>query len=591
MLRQWTIFDALRTNTVTTPRPCTRCGQRPVFMAWSAYCYQCQPGGPITPPPCRTCGTTESYYTAGQCVRCHKNSPLTVDSCPDCHAWGTRRTTTWLCEACRGWRRHHPDVAECRLCHRRAHLDDQGAYQRICRLCRKQALWLPEGVDLAAFVRHGHQLFFADMFTGLGVKADRAARSERRRTYVPPPVPVRRPVAHRQIVAFDLPRDLRAGKGHRFPEPFDAGLVAYLDAAVADHAHRHGWTSHAITRVRAGLHVLLALQDTPGAPINASDVVALRALEMSTSIRGILDVLAATGFLYEDRTPSIEHWFEDKTAELPAGMVAELRVWFDVMLHGSTTPPRRKPRHPRTAVGKLRWALPALLIWAAAGHEHLREISRDDVTAVLPTSGTPRHTMLQGLRSIFGLLKARKLVFVNPTSRIPAGHPTRRIPLPTPVDRIRAALTSEDVTQAVIAALVAFHALAPHQVRDLTLTDVRDGYLHLDGRIIPLADPVRVRLRAYLDYRATRWPATANPHLIIHYNSATHRGPVQADWLTRRLGISAQALREDRILHELHATGGDVRRLCDLFGLSIGGAERYLTTLDRPALSQLEGKR
>jgi hypothetical protein len=143
----------------------------------------------------------------------------------------------------------------------------------------------------------------------------------------------------------------------------------------------------------------------------------------------------------------------------------------------------------------------------------------------------------------------------------------------------------------VIAALVAFHALAPHQVRDLTVTDLRDGRLHVAGRGIPLADPVRVRLRAYLDYRAVRWPTTANQHLIIHYRSATHCGPVQADWLTRRLGPSAQALREDRVLHELHAAGGDVRRLCDLFGLSIGGAERYLTTLDHPALSRPETER
>lgn len=133
---------------------------------------------------------------------------------------------------------------------------------------------------------------------------------------------------------------------------------------------------------------------------------------------------------------AIDRWFAGKTAERPAEMVDELRVWFDVMRHGSTTPPRRKPRDPRTAVGKLRWALPALQVWAAAGHEHLREISRDDVTAVLPASGTARHTMLQGLRSIFTVLKARKLVFVNPTNRISAGQMARRIPLPTPVDRI-----------------------------------------------------------------------------------------------------------------------------------------------------------
>lgn len=583
---QWTIFDALRPNTVTTPRPCTRCGARPVIKATSVYCYQCQPGGPVAPPPCRKCGTTENYYTAGLCIRCHKNSPLAVDSCPDCDAWGTRRANAWLCEGCRAWRRHHPEVDACRLCHRRSHLDEN----RTCRLCRKQALWLPEDTDIAAFVRHGHQLFFADMFTGLGVKVDRAARSERRRTRIPPPVPVRHPVANRQTVAFELPRDLRAGKRHGFPDPRDPGLVAYLDAVAGELGHRYGWRPQVITRVRAGLHILLGLQDTPGAPINASNVAALTVLGTEISVPRTLDVLAATGFLHEDRTPSIERWFDDKTAELPTAMIAELRVWFDVMRHGSTTPPRRKPRHPRTAVVKLRWALPALQVWAAAGHDHLREISRDDVKAVLPGSGTPRLTMLQGLRSIFGVLKARKLVFVNPTSRIPAGQPARRIPLPTPVDRIRVALTSEDSTCAVIAALVAFHGLAPHEVRDLMVTDLRDGRLRLDGRTIPLAEPVRHRLRAYLDYRATRWPATANPHLIIHYRSATHLGPVQADWLTHRLGISAQALREDRILHELHATGGDIRRLCDLFGLSIGGAERYAATLDHPALIQSEAE-
>jgi len=31
---------------------------------------------------------------------------------------------------------------------------------------------------------------------------------------------------------------------------------------------------------------------------------------------------------------------------------------------------------------------------------------------------------------------------------------------------------------------------------------------------------------------------------------------------------------EDRILDETYATGGDVRRICDLFHLSAGGAAR-----------------
>jgi hypothetical protein len=36
-------------------------------------------------------------------------------------------------------------------------------------------------------------------------------------------------------------------------------------------------------------------------------------------------------------------------------------------------------------------------------------------------------------------------------------------------------------------------------------------------------------------------------------------------------------------LHEALATGGDVR-ICDLFGLSVSGAERYAATVGHPAI-------
>jgi phosphatidylserine/phosphatidylglycerophosphate/cardiolipin synthase-like enzyme len=45
-----------------------------------------------------------------------------------------------------------------------------------------------------------------------------------------------------------------------------------------------------------------------------------------------------------------------------------------------------------------------------------------------------------------------------------------------------------------------------------------------------------------------------------------------------------QAIREDRILHEAHASGGDIRQLCDLFGTSVSAAERSTATLDHPNL-------
>jgi len=41
-----------------------------------------------------------------------------------------------------------------------------------------------------------------------------------------------------------------------------------------------------------------------------------------------------------------------------------------------------------------------------------------------------------------------------------------------------------------------------------------------NGRSIPLAEPVRVRLTAWLDHRAKTWPAAVNPHLFITRQTA-----------------------------------------------------------------------
>ena len=131
---------------------------------------------------------------------------------------------------------------------------------------------------------------------------------------------------------------------------------------------------------------------------------------------------------------------------------------------------------------------------------------------------------------------------------------------------------------------MAFHGLTGKQVRELQLTDIVDGRLHLDGRDIPLAAPVRTRLRAWLDHRNRTWPATANPHLLINRRTAPRLVPGGPSFPWRDSRIRPRALREDRILHEIHATGGDVRRIYDLFGLSVEGATRYLKTIEHPDL-------
>ncbi|MFY4722206.1 hypothetical protein [Streptomyces sp. LaBMicrA B280] len=95
-----------------------------------------------------------------------------------------------------------------------------------------------------------------------------------------------------------------------------------------------------------------------------------------------------------------------------------------------------------------------------------------------------------------------------------------------------------------------------------------------------------VRLAAYLDHRRRHWPTTANPHLFVHFRSATTSAPVGHRWINLHLGphLTIRALRNDRLLHEAQATGGDVKRLGDLFGISPRTAYRFTRTLGHPDL-------
>jgi len=185
-----------------------------------------------------------------------------------------------------------------------------------------------------------------------------------------------------------------------------------------------------------------------------------------------------------------------------------------------------------------------------------------------------------GLRSITSVLRARKTLFVDPLARIRTGGYERRQPLPVQVDVIREALQSANPARAALAALTAFHALRAGELREAKVTDLADRRIQVGSRSIPLAGPAQVRIAAWLDYRARRWPATSNPYLFINPGNSNRLGPVGQRWLGLTLGMPARMLREDRILHEIHTSGGDVRRICDLFGLTVAAALRYLPDLE-----------
>lgn len=558
---------------------CVACGVAPTAFPRVDRCFGCWPGGPVPPPPCFGCGSRTQYFVAGLCHRCHRDGYPGVDSCRNCYAWGATRNSTWYCIGCRSWTRDHPTADACTVCARVSHLDEA----RVCRLCRKQGTFWREPhkqLNLIAANRHGQQLFIADLF---------GQRDRTQPAPTPRPAPATLPLGvhrHRQLVLFEVNRDLSA-RGHSvagLADRADPAMAAALDVIVGRRAGQYGWRHDLACEVRNGVRVLLGFQESPGDPITASDAAVLAGTDLPMG--HVLDVLADAGLLIDDRTPTVLTWFAGKVDGLPEPMTAELRRWFDIMLAGSRSTPRRRPRAQITAQIYLNGALPALRSWAANGHNSLREISEADVRAVLPPSGTPRSITGRSLRSIFTVLKANKVVFTNPLGRIKTGYHEPRQPLPLVPALLRAGLDSPDPARAAVIALVAYHGLRSGQLRNLKLADLRDGRLHHDGRTILLAPPVRTRLTAYLDYRNRSWPRSANPHLFLTGRSATSLNPPGARWVKLKIDITggAQAVREDRILDEAHATGGDIRRICDMFGLSVSAAERYAATLDNPDL-------
>jgi hypothetical protein len=297
-----------------------------------------------------------------------------------------------------------------------------------------------------------------------------------------------------------------------------------------------------------------------------------------------MEVLAQAGWIEEDRRPPIQMWAERRIKDLPETMRAELRIWLDVMLRGNKSSPRMRPRSPNTISVYLGQAMPLLTAWAAAGHTSLREVSRQDVVGALPASGTPRALQGNAIKSIFRILKARKVIFANPAARVHTGYVERNDPLPANVDAVRAALLSNDPARAALVGIAAFHGVRSADLRGFLLTDYRDGKLSTGSRVIHLADPVSTRLRAYLDYRAAKWPDSINPHLFINQRSAGRTNPVGSRWIYLKVDLdgSIEALREDRILDQTFANGGDIRELQELFGISVMSTRRYIAALDNP---------
>ena len=240
----------------------------------------------------------------------------------------------------------------------------------------------------------------------------------------------------------------------------------------------------------------------------------------------VTEVIAAAGMLEDDIEPAVVRWFHAKTAALPEQMRRELGVWLDVMRNGSTTPPRSRPRADETIRAQLSFALPTLQILGRhprlAARDHPRRRTRR-AAALRPA--TRHHRAGPAVDLPYPALPQAGLHqpdLPHPRPRPGHGGPARG----RPGRILREALDSPSPARAVITALLAYHAIPMRQLARLQLTDIRGGRLHLDDRVILLAEPVRDRVDAYLTYRAATWPASVNAYLFIHARSWKTTRPV-----------------------------------------------------------------
>ena len=73
------------------------------------------------------------------------------------------------------------------------------------------------------------------------------------------------------------------------------------------------------------IRILLGLQNTPGAPVNAIDVTAMTRLGFA--VQPVLDILAGAGVFAGDRPAPIVRWFTGQPDDLPEPMASEVHIW------------------------------------------------------------------------------------------------------------------------------------------------------------------------------------------------------------------------------------------------------------------------
>ncbi|MFE4667452.1 hypothetical protein ACFRI7_00675 [Streptomyces sp. NPDC056716] len=219
------------------------------------------------------------------------------------------------------------------------------------------------------------------------------------------------------------------------------------------------------------------------------------------------------------------------------GIHRAVEAWVRTLLDGG---PRSEPRSRHTTWAYLGEIQPVLLEWSDR-YDHLREVTRDDILAARDTvTGKQRENRIVAPRSLFRHAKKSGQIFRNPTIRIRVPRQTGGVlqalvqaDIDEAIDEAIATATTPDIR--LIVALAAVHAARPKMIRTMQLEDVELGNrrITVGGHVRPLDDLSHRAVLDRLDYRRSRWPNTANPHLLITQKTAVELGPAGKLWTTR----------------------------------------------------------
>jgi hypothetical protein len=536
------------------PRPCPSCPAG-ACEVHRQRCYRClHPDRP--PPACSCCGSGE-YYVSGYCRACHPRLGI-PESCRSCLGWTATRLRG-MCNPCYQFAGLHP-AGTCRGCARTVPVRDG-----LCRLCLIQAGCLYGPAPAPPPGRIGwHQLFLADAI-------HRPATA--RRQPEPEPAPWTRP-RHAQLRLFDPPRDMSQVR-LRDREPADPPFAAYLTGELNRTASLRGWPAWRRDRMLWIIGRLAAVH--PGDELIKASAVTSTASTAGHGTGHAIAFLAGLGLLDDDRPDVLAAWIDTRLAAASPGIRAEAQPWIDALRHGG---PRTRPRAEATIRARIDYIAPFLRD-VSARHASLREVTTPEITRWLDGRRAAFY-QAGAIRSLFKTLTARRVIFADPARALHTGQrlATHPAPLPQSLARTIGTAAATDPALRIVIALIGIHGMYPKQARELPLEAVdlhQQRLIHGDLNH-PLDSYTRQAAAGYLAHRRQRWPATTSPYLLVSATTAHTGRPVTTGWLhslLTALPVTAQQLREDRLLEEAAHCGGDPLHLTAMFGISPHASLRY----------------